>query len=70
MNFIEKRNQRMIDAGWLYRYDFDFGVMFPYNEVVKWCRSICVDGNEVTYAGTTFWFKNPEHYTWFILRWS
>ena len=68
MNHIEIRNQNFIDAGWLYRYEF-YG-RFPFAEIVDWCNTLYKVGEDFTYAGSNFWFKKQEHYTWFLMRWS
>jgi len=70
--YLEKRNQRFCDAGWTYHYEFESGWIkhHPYDVIIKWCNIHGKAGEDYTFSGPNFWFKDQRFYHWFILRWT
>ena len=67
-HYLEQRTQAFIDAGWSYHYEIR--PSGPHQEVVDWCKEHGIIGEDFTFAGFDFWFKDQKFYNWFILRWS
>lgn len=70
--FLKNRNQQFFNSGWTYRYEFQQGFTkyFSYDQITRWCHEHGTPGEDYTFAGHSFWFKDQKFYNWFIMRWS